>query len=264
MMDSSDIGHRQAREQSVIAGSANLGAFMPAVRDDLLYRDVEKGVGVVERILHSSTEEFSSRAFLLNCLLEYGIPIMSSGIFSPWIGAMNASGFGALQFPTEFIDFLRQLVTLDIKTAAEVGPYRGGSSYFMAAVLKRANPEASLTMIDIEDNLVGFDLFAKKLNLVKAMPKSSNDFADTAFDFVFIDGDHSFLGVVRDFAQLGKHARKAVAFHDIYAHEFDGLEGGTVRAWNDIKQHLRISHAVYEFCHSAERSLGIGMAVAAR
>lgn len=249
-------------ERTVIAGSSNLGSFMPAVRGENLHRDAEKGLRVINKILDSSDELFSNRAFLLDCLLEFGIPIMSSPIFSPWIGAMNASGFGILQFPTEFVDFLRHIAPLGIEKAAEIGSYRGGSSYFMAAVLQRANPNASLTLIDIEDNLVGFEMFAEKLNLVKAVPKSSDDFAGEVFDFVFIDGDHTFIGVARDFAQLGKHARKAVAFHDIRAREFDSEEGGTVRAWKDVKQHLRLSHSIYEFCHSTEDSLGIGLAVA--
>lgn len=250
-----------ADEVTHIAGSTNLGKFMPAVRADLLYRDAEKGLRVVNRILDSSDEAFFNRTFLLDCLLEFGIPMMSSPIFSPWVGAMNASGFGILQFPTEFVDLLRHLAPLGIERAAEIGSYRGGSSYFMAAVLQRANPNASLTLIDIEDNLICFDMFSERLNLEKAIPKSSDDFAGESFDFVFIDGDHSFLGVMRDYAQLGKYARKAMAFHDVRAHEFDSEDGGTVRAWKDIKQHLRNTHSIYEFGHSTEDSLGIGLAV---
>jgi hypothetical protein len=215
----------------------------------------------VERILASSDEEFASRAFLLDCFLEYGIPIMSSDIFGPWITAMNPSGFGALQYPSEFIDFLRVLATLDIGNAVEIGSFRGGSSYFIAAVLQRANPKASLTLVDIEDHLISFELFAKKLNIQKCIPRSSDDLAGHIFDLVFIDGDHTFVGVMRDFCNLGKYARKAVAFHDIHAHEFDHDEGGTIRAWNEVKAHLRFTHTVYEFAHSVPRSLGIGLAV---
>ncbi|MBB4952157.1 hypothetical protein H4S14_000199 [Agrobacterium vitis] len=243
-----------------IAGSDGLGQFIPKTRDDLLYMDVTKGLAIIDRILECSDEEFANRSFLLDCFLEYGIPIMSSQIFGPWVNAMNASGFGALQFPTEFVDFLRVLKGLEIETAVEVGSFRGGSSYFMAAILQRANPKAKLTLVDIEDNLVAFDLFSKKLNIEKAVPNSSDDLSGQAFDFVFIDGDHRFMGVMRDYLNLGKHARKAVAFHDIHAHEFDHEEGGTVRAWNEVKAQLRRTHTIYEFAHSVDRSLGIGLA----
>lgn len=247
-----------------IAGSRGLGQFIPKTRDDLLFGDVQKGLRVVERILSSTEEQFSSRAFLLDCLLEYGIPIMSSEIFGPWVAAMNASGFGALQYPSEFVDFLRVLTTLGIGSSVEVGSFRGGSSYFMAAVLQRANPKASLTLVDIEDHVVAFELFAEKLNIHKCIPRSSDDLAGSIFDFVFIDGDHSYLGVVRDFVNIGKRARKGVAFHDIHAHEFDNEEGGTVRAWSEVKSQLRLTHSIYEFAHSANRSLGIGLAIAQR
>ena len=245
-----------------ITGSNNLGNFIPKPRNDLLRQDVVKGLGVVDRILGSTDEEFSSRSFLLDCLLEYGIPMMSADIFAPWIAAMNPSGFGALQFPTEFVDCLRVLARLNIETAAEIGSFRGGSSYFIASVLQRANPTSQLTLIDIDDRLINFDAFAEKLNIIKAVPKSSDDLARQPFDFVFIDGDHRYIGAMRDFANLGKYARKAVAFHDIHGHEFDHEEGGTVRAWNEVKAQLRTTHTIYEFAHSVPRSLGIGLAVA--
>jgi hypothetical protein len=244
-----------------IIGSSNLGQFMPKINDALTRRDTEKGVRVVERVLGCSDEEFCSRSFLLKSLLEYGIPLMSSDIFGPWVTAMNPSGFGALQFPTEFVDFLRVIAKLGIKSSLEIGSFRGGSAYFMAAVLQRASPDATLRLVDVHDSLVGFEAFAQVLNIEKAMPMSSDDFSGEVFDFVFIDGDHTYKGVIRDFANLGKYARKAVAFHDIHGHEFDDQEGGTVRAWNEVKAQLRGTHAVYEFAHSATRSLGIGLAV---
>lgn len=253
--------HGETATLQSIPGSLNLGEFLPRTNASLLQKDIDRGLRAVERILRSSAEEFASRSFLLSCFADYGIPIMSSDIFAPWLTLMNPSGFGALQLPTEFVDFLRVLARLGITSAAEVGCFRGGSSYFMAAVLQRANAGAELTLIDVSDGLVGFDAFAGILNLKKAIPMSSDDFSGQMFDFVFIDGDHQYKGVTRDFANLGKYARKAVAFHDIHGHEFDSQEGGTVRAWNDVKVQLRETHAIYEFAHSASRALGIGLAV---
>lgn len=61
-----------------------------------------------------------------------------------------------------------------------------------------------------------------------------------------------------DYRNLGKSAAKAVAMHDIHDH---GLESGTVKAWDAIKIDLRETHAVYEIAHSAQRGLGIGLAI---
>ncbi|MFL6796335.1 MAG: class I SAM-dependent methyltransferase [Xanthobacteraceae bacterium] len=244
-----------------IIGSTKLGSFMPRVNSELASRDIEKGLRVVERILRCSDAEFASRAFLMQSILEYGIPVMSSDVFAPWLSAMNSSGFGALQLPNEFVDFLRVVAKLGISSAVEVGSFRGGSAYFMASVLQRANPEATLTLVDVADNLIGFDAFASLLNLTKAVPMSSDAFYGRSFDLVFIDADHRYTSVMRDFINLGKYARIALGMHDIHGHEFDDEEGGTVRAWNEIKAHLRSTHTVYEFAHSAVRSLGIGLAV---
>lgn len=261
MAATKNIAHTAANTERII-GSSNLGQFMPRINDAVIQHDTDKGLRAVNRILGCGDEEFQSRSFLLDCLLEYGIPLMSSDIFAPWVSAMNPSGFGALQFPTEFVDFLRVIAKLGIESGIEIGSYRGGSGYFMAAVLQRANPKAALRMVDVHDSLLGFEAFAEVLNIEKAVPKCSDDFSGEAFDLVFVDGDHTYQGVLRDFANLGKYARKAVAFHDIHGHEFDDQDGGTVRAWSELKSQLRGTHAVYEFAHSGVRSLGIGLAVA--
>ena len=96
------------------SGSSNHRASLPGKNASLLQRNTEKGVRAVERILRSSEEEFASRSFLLSCFADYGIPIMSSPVFAPWLTLMNPSGFGALQLPTEFVDFLRVISKLDM------------------------------------------------------------------------------------------------------------------------------------------------------
>src|SRR5436190_16682193 len=131
----------------------------------------------------------------------------------------------------------------------------------MSAVLQRPNPKATLKLVDVQVVLIGFDAFSEVLNIEKSMPISSDDFSGEAFDLVFIDGDHHYQGVMRDITNLGRHARRAVALHDIHAHEFDDQEGGPVRAWNELKSLLRTTHTVYEFAHSETRSLGIGLAI---
>jgi len=244
-----------------ILGSNNLGEFFHPLNIDGLNSEIENGVKVIEQILNCSDNELNNRSFLLERFLDYGIPLMDSEIFDAFSPAMNKSGFGPIQFPTEFIDFLRRLIPLKIKTAAEVGTFRGGSAYFMAAVLQRANKDFLLTIIDPIYNLVGFDKFNKKLNIINKIPSTSDDFKGEAFDFIFIDGAHDFNSVMKDYENIGKNFIKAVAFHDIHGHEFDNQGGGTVKAWGAIKEQLRLSCEICEYAHSVERSLGIGLAI---
>jgi hypothetical protein len=173
----------------------------------------------------------------------------------------NMGQFGVQQIPTEYIDFLMHVAKLGIKTAVEVGVWYGASSYFTAAVLQRANPDFRMTMVDNEDRLVAYPEFSAVLNLEKRVPATAEDCAGEAFDFVFIDGDHSYQGVQRDYLLLGRHARRAVAFHDIRGAEFDHLEGGTRRFWQEFVHHHCQDAAIMEFGHYERPWMGIGLAV---
>ena len=71
------------------------------------------------------------------------------------------------------------------------------------------------------------------------------------FDFCFIDGDHSYVGVKEDWKNYGPMA-KVVAFHDILN------TTGCFRLWNEIKA----EHQVVEYTSSGW--LGIGVVDARR
>nr|WP_321459408.1 class I SAM-dependent methyltransferase [uncultured Cohaesibacter sp.] len=228
---------------------------------DLREPDVIKGLRVVKDILDCTDEQLHSRQFILKKILEFGIARNPHATQARWTRWHNSSRFGVIQYPTEFADFIKQLLTIDIETAVEIGVYWGASSYMIAAFLQRMNPKLKYTMVDINDSAVAFGRFSKLLNLEKLMPATSQNLLGQSFDFVFIDADHSYMGAKGDWLNVGRYAHKAVAFHDIHGHEYDKLNGGVVRAWNEIKDALVMDHSIFEFAHSPVRWMGIGLAV---
>ena len=223
--------------------------------------EIARALEGVKEVLASTDAEFNSRRFMLSKLQKIGLACRDWHELARYTDWKNTGHFGVLQIPTEYIDFLMYVAKLGIKTAVEVGVWYGASSYFTAAVLQRANPDFRMTMVDIEDCLAGFPEFSAVLNLEKRVPATAEDMAGEVFDFVFIDGDHSYQGVHRDYLLLGRHARRAVAFHDVRGAEYDHLEGGVRRFWQEFAYHHAPDMAVLEFGHHETPWMGIGLAV---
>lgn len=231
------------------------------VLDVALELDIAEGRIAIDRILRATQDELRSKAFVLSCLRQFGTcPIHwpSDADYEP---SLNASKFGMIQYPSEFVDFLLIAGQSRPTTIAEVGVAHGCSSYFAAAYFFALNPESTYTMIDIADTLIDFDYYETILPLAKAIPSVSTAFAGQSFDLVFIDADHSYRGVRQDYQSIGRHA-KICAFHDIKATRFETEEGGITQFWDELKERVRDTHLVYEIAHSRKANwMGIGVVI---
>ena len=213
---------------------------------------------IIEDILSADDTLVHDKNWLRQKIYDYGIYPFFKLAKVPEDG-ITFSIYGILQVPSEFVDFCHFISDKRYDTAVEVGVAMGRSSFIIAALLYRNNKELTYDMIDIVDNIRDFDRFAQLIPaLRKQIPNTSNDFSGKAYDFCFIDGDHSYDGVMADWNNLGKHAKKMTVFHDIYGHEYDEYGGGTVKAWQDIASATSDSEHIV-FSKYPDKWMGIGI-----
>ena len=205
---------------------------------------------VISDLLEASDEELKDFDWMYSKVIEYGIFCFNEEHWNEMPPEYNWAVYGLQQIPEEFAKFCNMISGLQVETAAEVGVYRGRSAFFICAILARDNPSLKYTMIDICDRIDDFDEFKKVLpQLEKCIPSTSDDYKGKTYDFVFIDADHSYDASINDFNNIGVNARKIVAFHDIYAHEYDHENGGTVRMWQEVMERTkdkgRLIYSIY-------------------
>ena len=218
----------------------------------------EKQLSVLKDIVEVADETIRNRDWLRERLFSYGFYPFFKLAKEPQKG-VTWSTVGILQVPDEFVDFCLFILDKDLSSAIEIGVAAGASSYIMAALMLRKNPDMVYRMVDINDYLVDFDKVKEIIpSLRKEIPKTSDDFADEVYDFCFIDADHSYEGMMTDWNNVGKYAKKLTVFHDIYAHEYDELSGGTVRGWQEIKDTVD-RESVREFTRYPCKWMGIGV-----
>jgi cephalosporin hydroxylase len=189
-----------------------------------------------------------------------------------WLRA--ARRFGIVQQPAEAIALLSLLHPSQPSCVVEIGTAHGGSLLLWA---RAAAPDALIVSVDLppwelddpaelekRQRIASVASSGQRLHLVRG---SSHDPAVLAearrlldarpVDFLFIDGDHSYDGVARDFRDYAPLVRPGgiVAFHDIHPHS-RAWGGDVPRFWREVREQYRHAELV-----TSPRQDGFGIGV---
>jgi predicted O-methyltransferase YrrM len=161
---------------------------------------------------------------------------------------------------------ITELVTLVEKmrpeTVLEIGTASGGTLFLFSRV---ASPNASIISVDLPGGIHGggypwwktilYRSFASRKQKITLMRVDShldatlNDvkkmLGGRKVDFLFIDGDHTYNGVRKDFENYAPLVRKGglIALHDI-ASDLDRLGCEVYKYWNETKPRYRHTEIV--------------------
>jgi predicted O-methyltransferase YrrM len=183
----------------------------------------------------------------------------------------NSSGNLQLQqVPEEYAELLLLFKNSNIESYLELGVANGGSFFVNSIFLQ--NTAKKLYCVD---NLAYKETHVQqteskilsKVNKLKDMffdktfkfyNSTTDDYFKTSqdyFDCIFIDADHSYEGVKRDFENALNHVNEngILVFHDIA-----NVETGVKKLWNEIKDNFKDNK---EFCFTEANWYNCGIGV---
>jgi cephalosporin hydroxylase len=175
---------------------------------------------------------------------------------------------GICQLPSEIEPALSEVATIKPRTLCEIGTATGGNSLLMSRLL------------DSIDYMICIDLYVRNKAYLKLLrrpglsiafinassyaPRTVKNVAKLLkgrkIDVLFIDGDHRYEGVLKDFLLYRDFVQEGgyILFHDIVLDQEDGwiYSGGVPILWEQLRDH----YPTKEFVQSRDqKGFGIGL-----
>ncbi len=175
----------------------------------------------------------------------------------------GAGGFiRPAQVKSEITKLIESVKSLDPKTIIEIGTFNGGTLFLFSRV---ANKNAEIISLDLPYGQFGggypkwkiplyqkfsrpgqiLTFFRENSHDEKVFQQIKNHLNGKCVDFLFIDGDHTYEGVKRDFNMYSKLVRPGgiIALHDIAVHPVES--GCTVNLfWDELKHNKKYEELI--------------------
>lgn len=178
------------------------------------------------------------------------------------------------QVKSEITSLLEVVENIKPKTIMEIGTARGGTLFLFSKII----PEDSFIIsLDLPGGSFGggypwwkiplYKSFAKDkqtINLIredshnlKTLRKIKKILGDRKLDFLFIDGDHTYNGVKKDFDLYKQLVKKGgiIAFHDVALHPPE-TKCEVSKLWNEVKKKYEYKEFVEDW---KQNWAGIGL-----
>jgi len=177
-----------------------------------------------------------------------------------------------IQHPHEYLQFCNFYQELRCKNIMEIGSYLGGNFYVMCKLSDPNGLKISLDYPFYHNQEVHMKLrnthekmksFAENVQIVIAdshktetLNNISSILDNQKLDFLFIDGDHTYEGVKKDFEMYSPFVKKGgyIAFHDVNDTELHRQQNCNVnKFWNELNYDEKFEFNIKSFC------MGIGV-----
>lgn len=155
------------------------------------------------------------------------------------------------QVESEWIKLIELIIDKNYKTMIEIGSAYGGStwslSHFLDKIISVDIKQMPEKMKQKISRNCDFTFIHKDSR--RAMKNISRTLKDTKADMLFIDGEHTYRGVAKDFRNMKQFVKKdgIIIFHDITKSKYH-IDGNCVvfRFWEKIKTEYEYMEFKYD------------------